>query len=182
MDPARALPPVRAARCLRTALLVTQLEIARRLQGALGVATAVVFLLWVRRAQHGLRLLGVERLGFSPRAGRRRVSRPSDQPRRSRAGGESSGTPVGAGTPRAARGGRRAPVLVAVWWALVVVAAVGDPVWRQLAGSVESLVIGGSTLLFIVVQLANLAAALLAIVIVWTIDAQQARQFEMLEG
>jgi hypothetical protein len=215
-------PPARAARRLRTALLVllladavaawvvivgvytllqriwlgladrvlpipiethvAQLEAARRLQGALTIATAVVFLLWVGRAHRNLRLLGVERLRFSPRAAVAaflvpvvnvvvplrvvselwRASRPADPG--SRPWWEAP-----------------TPALVTVWWILVVTAAIADPVWRRLAGDVHSLAIGGSTALFIAAQLGSVAAAVLGIAVVWTVDAEQGRQFAALE-
>jgi hypothetical protein len=222
VEPPSPPAPVRAARRLRTALLVllladaaaawtvivgvytlllrawvslaergfptaiethvAQLEVARRLQGLLVVATAVVFLFWIRRAHRNLRMLGVPKLGFSPRAAMAAflvpvvnlfvpvrvvrelwlASRPED--------------PHGPPWWEARR-----PFIVPVWWGLVVLAQLADPLWRPLAGNVESLAVGGSTLLFIVAQLAAIAAALLGVAIVWTVDAQQARHFASLE-
>jgi hypothetical protein len=162
---------------------VAQLEVARRLQGVLVVATAVVFLVWVRRAHRNLRLLGVERLGFTPRAATAAFIVPI----------MNLVAPVRvvrelwlASRPEAELAGARwwearVPAVIPAWWALVVVWQAADPVWQPLTGGVEHLAVGGSTFLFVVAQLAALAAALLGAAIVWTIDAAQARHFAALE-
>lgn len=161
---------------------VAQVQFARRFQVLLALATVVVFLLWLRRAHRNLRMLGVERLGFSPRAALAAflvhvlnfvvpVRVVSELWRASR--------------PETDRGPRwwevRGPLLVAVWWALVVASSLADPLWWDISGGVDMLAIGGSTFLFIVAQLGRLAASLLTVAIVWTIDAEQARHFAVLE-
>jgi hypothetical protein len=162
---------------------VAQLEGARRLQGLLVVATAAVFLLWIRRAQRNLRMLGVDRLGFSPRAATAAFLIPV----------MNLVVPVRvvrelwlASPPERADGvswwQARRPVIVPAWWALVVISQGADPVWRPLSGSVESLAVGGSTLWFLLAQLAAIAAALLGVAIVWTVDARQARHFASVES
>lgn len=161
---------------------IAQLEFARRIQGLLALATAVVFLLWLHRAHRNVRMLGVERLGFSPRAALAAFLVPV----------VNFVVPVRvvsqlwrASRPETPRGPRwwevRGPMFIVVWWALVVASSLADPMWWHLSGGVESLAVGGSTLLFLVAQLGRVAASLLTVAIVWTIDAEQARSFEILE-
>ena len=160
---------------------VAQLQAARRIQGLLDLATVAVFLGWIWRAHRNVRMLGVARLGFSPRAAVAaflipmvnlvapvRVVRELWHASRI----EDTERPWWeAGVPG----------VVTAWWACVLVTAVADPVWRRLAADVDSLAIGGPTVLFMVAQLTNLAAAVLGIAIVWTIDARQAEHFQALE-
>jgi hypothetical protein len=160
---------------------VGQLEAARRVQGLLIVATAAVFLGWLARVSRHLHRFGVPRLRFSTGAAVAAFVVPLVNvlaPVRVVRELWLASRPDAHDSPWwEARG----PLLIPVWWALVVASQVADPVWRPLAGSMESLAVGGSTLLFIVAQLAAIAAAILGVAIVWTIDAQLMRQLAALE-
>jgi len=160
----------------------SQLETARRLQGLAWVVTAVLFLVWLHRVYGNLGVLGAHRMRFSPRWAvgtffvpvlnlvwpflvLREVWNAS--------GADADDAPLPTSTPP----------LVAAWWATFVTATVLDPGFRRLVEDPASrLAVGGPTLLLFVAQLAEIAAAVLAIVLVLRIDERQGRRLATLEA
>lgn len=148
-----------------------QLEVVRRLHGLVWLATVPVFLLWIRRVHWNVTAFAPVAPAFSARAA---VSAffvplvnlvvPVRIVRALWVGSAPDDAPPSAAT--------RSP-LVPCWWALVIVAAVLDPFWSRVWGAVDELALGGPTLLLILAQLAEIAAAVLGIVIVYSIDALQ---------
>lgn len=154
-----------------------QIEIARRMQGLAWLVTALLFLLWLHRVYGNLRALGATRLRFSPGwavgtffvPGVNLVwpflvvreiwtaSAPdaSDAPQ----------PPPGATSP-----------WVAWWWGCFVTASMLDPgPWRLMENTATRFGLGVSSLILVVGQLAEIAAAVLGIVVVRRIDTSQAR-------
>ncbi len=154
---------------------LAQVELARRLQGLAWLLTAVLFLLWLYRVYANLAVLGASRLRFSPRwaVGTflvpgvnllwpflviREVWNASDP----RGSGETGGRP-----PTSPR--------VAWWWITFVLASLLDPgFWRVVEDTAARLDAGGFTPSFVLAQLAEMAAAVLAITVVREIDRRQA--------
>lgn len=154
-----------------------QVEIARRVQGVAWLVTATLFLIWLRRVYGNLRALAAVRLRFSPRWAvmtfflpvlnllwpflvLREIWTASD-PRAS----DDPQPPPGATSP-----------WVAWWWGCFVTASVLDPgFWRLVEDTSARFAMGTSTLVLVVAQLAEIAAAVLGIIVVRRIDARQAR-------
>jgi Domain of unknown function (DUF4328) len=153
-----------------------QLEAVRLVQGIMWILTAIVFLGWVSRAHGALRVLGVRGLRFTAPSVTAAFLVPvlnvvtpvwvvselwnaSDN-------GWAPGSPW-----------REAPTppIVWWWWGVFLAACVLDPVWRPLLGGVEDIVIGGGTSMLVLAQLGAIAAAVLAIVIVKTVEGRQRR-------
>jgi hypothetical protein len=154
-----------------------QVEAARRLQGLAWVVTAVLFLIWIHRVYGNLAALGVGRLRFSPRLALATFFIPlvnllwpllvirevweASQPGSAAAPGSTA----------------RTPAWLAWWWALFVATTMIDPgPWRLVEDTGERFAMGGPSLLVMLAQLGEVAAAVLAIVAVRRVDAwQQAR-------
>jgi hypothetical protein len=156
-----------------------QVEAARRLHGLAWLATAVVFLVWLHRSWRLLHEAGLPDLSFTPRGAVvaflvpglnllvpcravRDLWRASDPARR-------AGTaPSGAGAP---------PLLV-WWWVVFVVATLLDPVvFRLSAGAEWRLGLGQPTVIVVLAQLVEIAAAVLAITVVGQIGRRQGALF-----
>lgn len=149
---------------------VGQLVAARRLHAAVWLATAAVFLVWLRRVCDHVRAVEPG-LAATPRAAVAAFLVPVVNlvaPVRVvrslwRATGE-EGEP--GGDP---------PAWIAAWWALLVGSALLDPAVARLGrASVERLAVGRPTLLLLVALLAEIAAAVLAVVIAWRLDQRLA--------
>lgn len=154
-----------------------QVELSRRLQGVAWLATAILFLLWLHRVYGNLRVLGAVRLRFSPgwAVGTflvpglnllwpflvvREIWTASDAH-----APDDPQPPTGATSP-----------WVAWWWGCFVTASVLDPgFWRLVEDTSSRFGMGSSALFLVVAQLAEIAAAVLAIVVVRRVDARQAR-------
>jgi Domain of unknown function (DUF4328) len=150
-----------------------QVEAARRVHGVVWVVTAVLFLAWLRRVYGNVVMAGSARIRLSPWAivgtfllpgvnlvwpflVLRELWSASDF--NARAGFEPRPTP---------------PWLV-WWWGLFVIATVLDPgFWRLLEDTPSRFGVGGSTGLLIVAQLAEIAAAVLGIIVVRRISQRQ---------
>jgi hypothetical protein len=145
-----------------------QIEVARRLQGLVWVVTAILFLAWVHRVYGSLVALGLTRLRFSPRWAVGVFLVPlvnlvwpflvvrdmwNASERDVRPGASSL----------------RTSPWIAAWWGLFVAASLVDPGPWRLVQDPRSLAIGGSTVLLLVGQLVEIAAAVVAIVVVRTI-------------
>jgi Domain of unknown function (DUF4328) len=154
-----------------------QLQAARRVQGLAWVATAVIFLLWLYRVHRNMSARGG--LEFTPRSAVNAFLVPLANlvlPVRVMAELWRAREP-----PRLPGDGRGATAVSPVilwWWILFVAATLADPPVSSLLGSVEDIAIGGSTLVLMAGQLAQIASAVLAIVIVRTIDRPRAVRVE----
>lgn len=162
----------------------SQIEAARRLQGLAWVVTAVLFLVWLHRVYANLAALGARRMRFSPRWAvgtfflpvlnlvwpflvMREVWNGSDPD----PAGDEAAPPANA-----------VPWVVA-WWTLFVGATLLDPgPWRLVEDLRSHLSLGGPTVVLIAAQLAEIAAAVLAIVVVLKVDERQVRRWRALGG
>lgn len=157
-----------------------QLDWVRRMQAVAWSATAAVFLCWVHRTHTNLPALGAHPVGYTPRWAvgaffvpllnvihpihvLREIWHASD--------------PARSGHEEPGRG--RMPALLPWWWLLVVVAVVADPFpARFLDNSAARLDLGPGMQRLVVAGLAEIAAAVLAIVIVRRITALQEEAWE----
>jgi hypothetical protein len=160
-----------------------QVEISRRVQGGVWLVTAILFLAWLHRVYGNLRVLGAVRLRFSPRWAvttffvpvlhllwpflvMREIWTASDP-----SATDDPQPPPGATSP-----------WVGWWWGCFVTASVLDPgFWRLVEDTSARFAMGAPTLILVVAQLAEIAAAVLGIVVVLRVDARQARAFAATE-
>jgi hypothetical protein len=150
-----------------------QLEAARRLQGLVWVVTAILFLIWVRRAYGNAVAGGSVRIRLSPRwvtgtflIPGVNVVWPFLVMREIWA---ASGVEEGAGLEP-----RPTPAWLAWWWGLFVSANLLDPGgWQLVEDTSTRFGLGWPTLLVVVAQLLSIAAAILGIVVVRRIEARQ---------
>lgn len=151
-----------------------QLEIVRRVHGLAWLATVPVFLLWIRRVHWNVAAFGAVAPPFSPRAAVTAFVVPLVNlvvPVRVVRTLWAASAPDDAPPPAAVRS-----PLVPCWWTLVVAAALLDPFWSRIWGPVADLALGGPTLVRIVAQLAEIAAAVLGIWIVYSITLLQSER------
>lgn len=150
-----------------------EVEMLRRLHGGIWIATALVFLVWLHRAYRNLPALGIAEPRFTPGAAVSafvvpvlnvvmpvRVVRDlwnGSDPSRAR---ERDGP------------GRTAP-WVAWWWGVFVASALLDPVVLRLAGNLHARLTIGTTVLLVLAQLLEMAAAILAMGVVWFVGQGQ---------
>ena len=153
------------------ALHLLQLEVVRRAHGLLWLATVPVFLLWIRWIHWSVTVFGALSPPFSARAAVSafivplvNLVAPVRMVRALWAAGTPDDVPPPAGT--------RSP-LVPCWWALVVAGALLDPFWSRVWGDVEKLALGGPTLVLVLAQLTEIAAAILGISIVYAVSEVQ---------
>jgi hypothetical protein len=152
-----------------------QLDWVRRLQPVAWSATAVLFLRWVHRTHANLPALGAHRLGYTPRwavgaffVPLLNLVHPVQVLREIWHGS----APACSGDERPGRGPM--PAWLPWWWLLVVVAVVADPFPAPLLdGAAAGLDLGPGMQGLVVAGLAEIAAAVLAIVIVRRITAFQ---------
>lgn len=156
-----------------------QIVMARRVQGLAWIVTAALFLAWLYSARQALAALGARGLRFSPGwtvgaflvPGLNLVWAPQavhDVWRASEPGegGETRPWPDAL-----------APWIVA-WWGLLVLATLVDPLPRRLdPRALAEVTLGRPTLLLIGAQLLEIAAAVLAIVVVRAIGRRQEARF-----
>lgn len=156
-----------------------QLVAARRIQGLVWLVTAVLFLAWLHRAREALTALGVGGLRFSPGwtvgaflvPGLNLVWAP-----------QAVHEVWTASDPGPGTGARIWPEVlgpwIVAWWALVVLAALVDPLPRRLdPHALGEVTMGRATLLLVGGQLVEIAAAVLAIVVVRAIGRRQEARF-----
>lgn len=154
---------------------VGQIEAARLTQALVWIAAAVVFLGWTHRAYRNLPALGAERLAYSPRwaVGAFLVPvlnlvHPYQVVRELWRESHSASDPIPA-VPL---------VLVRWWWALFVASVLADPVIGRLAeAAMGRLEAGGRLELLVLGEMAEIAAAVLAIVIVTRVTRLQEESF-----
>ena len=152
-----------------------QILTARRIQGLVWLVTAVVFLAWLHGARQALEARGVRGLRFSPGwtvgaflvPGLNLVWAPQAVYEVWRASDPGPGT--GARVWPQALG----PWIVA-WWALLVLASFADPLPRRLdPHALADVTLGRATLVLVGGQLLEIAAAVLAVVVVRAIGSRQ---------
>lgn len=161
-----------------------QLVAARRLQGLAWLVTVALFLTWLHRAREALTALGVGGLRFSPGwtvgaflvPGVNLVWAPQAVHELWRA--SDPGPDAAARIWPAALG----PWIVA-WWVLLVVATLADPLPGRLdPHALAELTLGRATLVLLGVQLVEIAAAALAIVVVRAIGRRQEARHGLQDG
>ena len=153
-----------------------QIEAARLAQALVWIAAATAFLLWMHRAYRNLPALGAEGLGYSPRwaVGAFLVPilnlvHPYQVVRELWRESHLDPAAVGDGVSRS---------LVRWWWILFVASALADPVFGRLAeAAVGRLDAGGHLGLLVLGEMAEIAAAVLAIVIVTRVTRLQEESF-----
>jgi hypothetical protein len=156
-----------------------QILIARRLHALVWIVTAVLFLAWLARTRQVLETLGVGGLRFSPGwtvgaflvPGLNLVWAP-----------QAIHDLWRASDPGPAAGGRVRPAAlgpwIVAWWATFVVASVLDPLPRRLdASALAEVSLGRATIVLVGGQLAEIASAALAIVVVRAIGRRQEALF-----
>ncbi|HKZ05971.1 MAG TPA: DUF4328 domain-containing protein [Methylomirabilota bacterium] len=142
-----------------------QIETARLAQGLVWIAAAAAFLAWMHRAYRNLPALGASRLGYSPRwaVGAFLVPvlnlvHPYHVVRE--LWRESHVDPADVGTSLSAS-------LIRWWWVLFVASVLADPVVGRLAeAAVGRLEAGGRLELLVIGEMTEIAAGVLAIIIV----------------
>lgn len=160
-----------------------QIVVARRIQGLAWIVTAALFLGWLYRARQTLTALGVHDLRFSPGwtvgaflvPGLNLVWAPQAVHDVWRA------SDPGPGAPRIWPE-VLTPWIVA-WWTLLVLATLADPLPRRLdPQALAEVTLGPATLVLIVAQLLEIAAAVLAIVVVRAIGRRQETRFGLTDA
>ena len=161
-----------------------QILAARRIQGLVWLVTAAVFLAWLYRARQALAALGVGGLRFSPGwtvgaflvPGLNLVWAPQAVYEVWRASDPGPGT--GARVWPEALG----PWIVA-WWGVFVLASLADPLPRRLdPHALADATLGRATLVLVGGQLLEIAAAVLAVVVVRAIGRRQEALFGLRDG
>jgi hypothetical protein len=150
-----------------------QLEAARRLQGLAWVVTAVLFLLWMRRVYGNAVATGLVRIRLSPRWVVGTFFVPGVNLLWPflvvREIWNASGPDVDS-----AMEPRRTPAWLGWWWGLFALAMVLDPgFWRLVEDTSTRFSLGLPSLLLVTAQLAEIAAAVLGIVVVRRIGQRQ---------
>lgn len=154
---------------------VSDLEILRALQGLVWLATAAAFLAWVHRAYRNLEILGVPDLGYSPRwavgafiVPILNLVHPLRVLRELWKGSD-------AGGPGEARPYERAtPAWLLAWWLAFLTSVAADPgMLRLFAGAGPALHLGGGAQRVVIGALLEIAAGVLAIMIVSRITRGQ---------
>lgn len=146
-----------------------QVEIARAVHGLVWLVTAALFLLWVYRRWASLAQAGGPGTQFTPRAAVAAFLVPVLN--------LAGGYRAVAGLWRAGGDGRpgTVPAVVAWWWGLFLAATALDPPPLRLApGAGPGLALGRPTLRLVVAMLVEVAAAVLAIVVVWRTEERLA--------
>jgi hypothetical protein len=153
-----------------------QIEVARLAQALVWIAVAVAFLRWMHRAYRNLPALGAERLRYSPRWAVGAFLVPvlnlvhpyqvvSELWRESHLDSAAARSAVPLG-------------LVRWWWILFVASVLADPVIGRLAEAATGrLDAGGRLELLVLGEMAEIAAAVLAIVIVTRVTRLQEESF-----
>lgn len=157
----------------------SQLNGLRFIQGLAWCATAAVFLWWLYRAHRNLRALGAADLGFTPRAAVSaffvpvlnvvvpvRVVRELWNHSDPAEGVPARGDPM------------KTSPWVAWWWAIFVASIVLDPVVLRMGGDLEARLTVGTTVLLVLAQLLEMSAAVLAMVVVWSVNQGQQEIFD----
>jgi hypothetical protein len=153
----------------------SQLHSLRLIQGLAWLATAVMFLWWLYRAYGNLRALGAAELAFTPRAAVSAFFVPV----------VNVVVPVRVvrelwhGSDPTRREGGAPPTMspwVAWWWGVFVASVLFDPVVFRLTGDLSRLTVG-TTVLLVVGQLLEMSAAVLAMVVVWSVNQGQQELF-----
>lgn len=160
-----------------------QLEAARRIQGLAWLATAALFLLWLHRVYGNLAWLGAHRMRFSARwavgtffVPAMNLVWPYLVVREVWTGSDPGAAADGTHQPP-----RGAPWVLA-WWILFVAAALLDPgPWRLVEDLRHHLGLGGPTVVLLTAQIAEIAAAVLAIVLVLRVDERQGLRLRALD-
>ena len=156
-----------------------QIVAARRIHGLVWILTAAVFLVWLHRARQALAARGIGGLRFSPGwtvgaflvPGLNLIWAPQAIHEVWRA------SEPGAGTAAREWPGTLGPWIVA-WWALFVLASLADPLPRRLdPHALADVTLGRATLVLVGGQLMEIAAAVLAVVVVRAIGLRQEALF-----
>lgn len=152
----------------------SQLEMLRRVQGVAWLVTAAVFLWWLHRAYRNLRALGAEDLGFTPRSALSAFFVPvlnAIVPFRVVRELWNASDPSAA--PPAVERARSTSPWVGWWWGVFLASVALDPsVFRLVSHAMERFTVG-STVVLVLAQLLEMAAAILAMVVVWTVSQGQ---------
>jgi hypothetical protein len=162
---------------------LSQLNALRLIQGLAWLATAAMFLWWLYRAHRNLPALGAADLRFTPRAAVSaffvpvlNVVVPVRVVRELWNGSD----------PAPAEPGRRGAATmspwVAWWWGVFVASVLLDPVMSRIAGELEARLTVGATVLLVLGQLLEIGAAILAMVVVWSVSQGQQEIFARDEG
>jgi hypothetical protein len=150
-----------------------QVEAARRLQGLAWVVTAVLFLLWMRRVYGNAVATGFVRIRLTPRWVVGTFFLPGVNLLWPFLVVREIWSASGPEADSAVRP-RHTPAWLAWWWGLFVLATVLDPgFWRLLEDTPTRFGLGLPTLLLVIAQLVEIAAAVLGIVVVLRISERQ---------
>lgn len=160
----------------------SQLNALRLLQGLAWLATATLFLWWLYRAHRNLRALGAADLGFTPRAAVSaffvpvlNVVVPVRVVRELWNGSDPAPRQPGPGPVKISP-------WVAWWWGVFVASVLLDPVVFRIAGDLQARLTVGTTVLLVLGQLLEMSAAVLAMVIVWSVSQGQQEIFDRQES
>jgi hypothetical protein len=162
---------------------LSQLNALRLIQGLAWLATAAMFLWWLYRAHRNLPALGAADLRFTPRAAVSaffvpvlNVVVPVRVVRELWNGSDPAPAEPGP------RGGATMSPWVAWWWGVFVASVLLDPVMSRIAGELEARLTVGTTVLLVLGQLLEICAAILAMVVVWSVSQGQQEIFARDEG
>jgi hypothetical protein len=158
---------------------MSQLNALRLIQGLAWLATAAVFLWWLYRAHRNLPALGAADLGFTPRSAVSAFFVPVLNvvvPVRVMREVWNRSDPT-VGKPRSGCLMKTSP-WVAWWWGVFVCSILLDPVVFRIAGDLQARLTVGTTVLLVLGQLLEMSAAVLAMVIVWSVNQGQQEIFD----
>lgn len=162
-----------------------ELETARRIHGLAWLVTAIVFLVWIHRTYRNLPVLGATDLAFTPRAAVSAFLVPVLNvivPVRVVRELWNGSDPTQGQPPGVAPGAAPTSPWVIWWWAVFLASVLLDPVVFRVAGNLQARLTVGSTALLVLAQLLEMAAAVLAMVVVWSVNQGQQEIFESQES
>jgi hypothetical protein len=158
---------------------LSQLNALRLVQGLAWLATAAVFLWWLYRTHRNLHALGAADLRFTPRAAVSaffvpvlNVVVPVRVVRELWNGSDPAPPEPGP------RGEATMSPWVAWWWGVFVASVLLDPVVSRIAGELQARLTVGTTVLLVLGQLLEMSAAVLAMMVVWSVSQGQQEIFD----
>ena len=162
-----------------------ELETARRIHGLVWLVTAIVFLVWIHRTYRNLPVLGATDLAFTPRAAVSAFLVPVLNvivPVRVVRELWNGSDPTQREPSSVAPGAPPTSPWVIWWWGVFLAAVLLDPVVFRIAGNLEARLTVGSTALLVLAQFLEMAAAILGMVVVWSVNQGQQEIFESQES
>lgn len=162
-----------------------ELETARRIHGLAWLVTAIVFLVWIHCTYRNLPVLGATDLAFTPRAAVSAFLVPVLNvivPVRVVRELWNGSDPTQGRPPTVAPGAAPASPWVIWWWGVFLASVLLDPVVLRIFGNLQARLTVGTTVLLVLAQLLEVAAAVLAMGVVWSVNEGQQEIFESQES